>query len=74
MISGRAELESEGQGADRQTVFHGPRVCRKICQDRCHGGVEAALEFLNATPEEDEEAYRAALRALDDFKDTFKKK
>jgi hypothetical protein len=29
-------------------------------------GVEAALELLDGTPEEDEEAHRAALRALDD--------
>jgi hypothetical protein len=29
-------------------------------------GVEAALEHLDGTPEEDDEAYRAALRALDE--------
>jgi hypothetical protein len=29
-------------------------------------GVEAALEYLDGTPEEDDEAHRAALRALDD--------
>jgi len=29
-------------------------------------GIEAALEHLDGTPEEDEEAYQAALRALDD--------
>jgi len=28
-------------------------------------GVEAALELLDGTPEEDDEAHRAALRALD---------
>jgi hypothetical protein len=38
----------------------------KLVQIAATRGVEAALESLGGTPEEDEEVYRAALRALDE--------
>ena len=38
----------------------------KLVQIAATEGVEVALEYLDGTPEEDEEAYQAALRALDD--------
>jgi hypothetical protein len=51
------------QIAKRSFLDHG-RV-EKIVQIAAMKGVEAALEHLDGPPEEDEEAYRAALRALD---------
>lgn len=50
--------------AERFFTHHG-RV-EKLVQIAATEGVEAALELLDGTPEEDDEAHRAALRALDD--------
>jgi hypothetical protein len=42
------------------------REIEKLVRIAATKGIEAALEHLDGTPEEDEEAHRAALRALDD--------
>jgi hypothetical protein len=47
-------------------VFADNRKIEKLVQIAATEGVEAALELLDGTPEEDDEAHRAALRALDD--------
>jgi hypothetical protein len=52
------------QVAKRFFADHG-RI-EKLVQIFATEGVEAALEQLDGTPEEDDEAHRAALRALDD--------
>jgi hypothetical protein len=52
------------QSANRFFADHG-RI-EKLVQIFATEGVEAALEQLDGTPEEDDEAHRAALRALDD--------
>jgi hypothetical protein len=46
--------------------FTDHRHIERLVQIAATEGVEAALEHLDGTPEEDEEAHRAALRALDD--------
>jgi hypothetical protein len=56
--------ETRGQIAKPSFLDHG-RI-EKIVQIAATKGVEAALEHLDGTAEEDDEAYWAALRALDD--------
>ncbi len=56
--------ETREQIAKRFFTVNG-RV-EKLVQIFATEGVEAALEHLDGTPEEDDEVHRAALRALDD--------
>ena len=46
--------------------FTDHRHIEKLVQIAAAKGIEAALEYLDGTPEEDDEVHRAALRALDD--------
>jgi hypothetical protein len=59
--------ETREQIAKRSFLDHG-RI-ERIVQIAATKGVEAALEHLDGTPDEDDEAYQAALRALDDERD-----
>jgi hypothetical protein len=55
---------TEKQTAKR--VFADNRKIEKLVQIAATQGVEAALELLDGTQEEDDEVHWAALRALDD--------
>ena len=45
------------QEQDRRTVFHGPGEIEKLVRIAATEGVEAALEHLDGTPEEDDEVH-----------------
>jgi uncharacterized protein with von Willebrand factor type A (vWA) domain len=49
-----------------ERFFTDHRHIEKLVQIAAAKGIEAALEYLDGTPEEDDEVHRAALRALDD--------
>lgn len=56
--------ETREQIAKRLSTDYGQ--IEKLVRIAATEGVEAALELLDGTQEEDDEAHRAALRALDD--------
>jgi len=55
---------TQEQIAERFFTDH--RHIEKLVQIAATKGIEAALEYLDGIPEEDDEIHRAALRALDD--------
>jgi hypothetical protein len=55
---------TQKQMAERFFTDHGH--IERLVQIAATQGVEAALELLDGTQEEDDEVHRAALRALDD--------
>jgi hypothetical protein len=55
-----------------ERFFANNRKIEKLVAFAATKGVEAALEHLDGTAEEDEEAHRATLRALDDDDEEYK--
>jgi hypothetical protein len=69
MAADREDTADVTDGAREQIAkrfYTDHRGIEKLVQIAATEGVEAALELLDGTPEEDEEAHRAALSALDD--------
>ncbi|WP_262268640.1 hypothetical protein [Microvirga yunnanensis] len=74
LLGGKAEAD-RGETID-VTDWAEEQIPKRFCADHKQieklvriattEGVEAALELLEGTPEEDDEVHRAALRALDD--------